>query len=471
MIRHNFNPHSRSAPEPENFDSELNGPIKQKEDKPNKKASLLEIANNSISSGLGQFNQSLASTLDFLLPTEFLGKYDFVSKINDYYSNQADRFSNKLQESVSDRGKPIQIGAKALEATTSAAPNALLAVMSGGTSAAAQGTTAALSTASAAAGRSAVANAVRQTAANPLYWSSVAQTLGNNYEHAKAKGANELQATGSAITSSLLNAAVETGGGVETLPGILKSRARGSASAWAKSALTEGLEEPIQGVVSGASEALFFDRDKPVASLPDRNAIFSPSRMAEEFATGAAVGGILGAGQLAGRRLFTPDPMEPARRGDYSGLMQELETARQTKRLNEFLREYKKQTDSLSAPLQEKIESEGKDDIITSFQIGKSVGASAKNYPVKMPDSKQRVKFAEGQIVEGIAFAGKGTNTEIRDRFRLEATYKIPTREWQKMSGNACVVIDGKETKAEIHWYSAKGKNVEMKIKRYLDED
>ena len=37
--------------------------------------------------------------------------------------------------------------------------------------------------------------------------------------------------------------------------------------------------------------------DKPMFSLSDRSAVINPGRMAEEFATGAAVGGILGVGQ------------------------------------------------------------------------------------------------------------------------------------------------------------------------------
>ncbi len=57
---------------------------------------------------------------------------------------------------------------------------------------------------------------------------------------------------------------------------------------------------------------------------------------------GTTVGGILGAGQLAGSRLFTPDPMEPARRGDYSGLIQQLDQAIHRKRLKELETAYKK---------------------------------------------------------------------------------------------------------------------------------
>ena len=342
MANRNVSIYSGSTIKPENPDSELDGLIKRKEDKPDKKASLLKIANNSIASGLNQFNQGLASTLDFLMPTEFLGKYDVFSNLNDYYSGLADKYGGQLEESVSDRSKAVQIGAKALETATSAAPNALLAVMSGGSSAAAQGSTAALTATSAAMGKTAAANAIHQTVKNPLYWSSVAQSLGNNYESSEANGVNELQAIGSAFTSSLLNAAVEAGGGTETLPNVLKQGSIGPATAWAKSALTEGAEESVQSAVSGAIEKLFFDKDKPMVSLSDRSAVIHPGRMAEEFAMGAAVGGILGAGQFAGNRLAAADPMVRARQGDYSGLMQQFDDFIQTKKRNELMVEYGK---------------------------------------------------------------------------------------------------------------------------------
>ena len=111
-----------------------------------------------------------------------------------------------------------------------------------------------------------------------------------------------------------------------------------------------------------------------------------------------------------------------------------------------------------------------KHDIIKSFNIGKSVGAAAKNYSVKLADSKQHVKLAEGQHIEGVVFAGKGTKTAIRDRFRLESDYKIPADEWQKVSGNGYIILKGKKQKAELHWYEAKGRIYEMKVKRYIDE-
>ena len=91
------------------------------------------------------------------------------------------------------------------------------------------------------------------------------------------------------------------------------------------------------------------------------------------------------------------------------------------------------------------------------------------NCKTKLPDSNQHVKFAEGQTINGVTFAGKGTDTEIRDRFRLESTYNIPADKWEKVSGKGKVVVEGKEIMAELHWYQADGEVFEMKVKRYLE--
>jgi hypothetical protein len=104
-----------------------------------------------------------------------------------------------------------------------------------------------------------------------------------------------------------------------------------------------------------------------------------------------------------------------------------------------------------------------------TMQVHRSLGAAAKNYPVKLLDSKQHAKLEEGQTVTGTTFAGKGTDTEIKERFRLESDYKIPSDEWQKVSGNGTVIVKGKPVKAELHWYEALGEVYELKVKRYLE--
>lgn len=112
-----------------------------------------------------------------------------------------------------------------------------------------------------------------------------------------------------------------------------------------------------------------------------------------------------------------------------------------------------------------------KDVIMKTFNVGRSVGAAAKRYSVKMPESKQHIKLAEGQQIEGTVFAGKGTNKEIQMKYLLESRYHIPAPEWQKVSGKGKVIVRGKTRMAELHWYEANGSIVELKVKRFLDED
>lgn len=108
--------------------------------------------------------------------------------------------------------------------------------------------------------------------------------------------------------------------------------------------------------------------------------------------------------------------------------------------------------------------------IKTDEVIGRSVGASAKNYPVRLPDGNH-AKFAEGSTITKIkVFAGKGTNVPIRDAIYLESNYGISAEKWQKVRGEGSIVFEGKNRITEIHWYEADGEKVKMKVKRWLDE-
>ena len=268
-------------------------------------ASWWDVTKNTAATGLSQFNKGLAATVDFVLPTELLGeKWDFGSKLNDYYSGEYDRYSRKQEEMLADKGKAAQIASDLGVGTVAAIPNALLALMSGGSSLAGQGTTAGLQATSAAAQSSgilgAASTAMQEMAKNPLYWSSFAQTVGTDYEEAKENGASELEAVGTAFISSLLNAGVEIGGGLETLPASLRSGNKSAIGQWVKSALEEGREELVQGVISGLTQKALYDQDKAWYSSTDEEAVINPGRMAEEFALGTAVGGILGGGQTLG---------------------------------------------------------------------------------------------------------------------------------------------------------------------------
>jgi hypothetical protein len=108
--------------------------------------------------------------------------------------------------------------------------------------------------------------------------------------------------------------------------------------------------------------------------------------------------------------------------------------------------------------------------IMKSMDVGRSLGAASKKYAVKMPGSRDHVRLSEGQTVSGKTFAGKGTDTEIRERYRLEVAYKKPADSFEKVSGNGYIIVDGKKRYAELHWYESENEVFEMKVKRFIDE-
>ena len=118
------------------------------------------------------------------------------------------------------------------------------------------------------------------------------------------------------------------------------------------------------------------------------------------------------------------------------------------------------------------LEKANKSDIIKSkdILIGRSVGAAGKNYPVRLPNGNHTRLDEGAKITKVKVFAGKGTDTPIRNSFYFESTYKIKANEWQKVRGEGTVVFEGKNRTAELHWYEADEERVEMKVKRWLDE-
>lgn len=119
-----------------------------------------------------------------------------------------------------------------------------------------------------------------------------------------------------------------------------------------------------------------------------------------------------------------------------------------------------------------KLTNGGKGGIIKNENIiiPRSVGASGRNYPVKLPDGNHS-KFAEGtEITKVKVFAGKGTKIPIREAIALENNYGISADEWQKVRGEGVVVYKRKNRLAEVHWYEANGQKEKMKVKRWLDE-
>ena len=257
---------------------------------------LLKNAN----AGAAQFNKGFAATLDFILPTEFLGKYDIISQYNDYTTKKLAEDTQSAYLSSVSRGKGWKTAGDVVAGSVAALPNAILAMMSYGTSTATTSATLA-SQASTAASAGTVASSLKTVvsnmAKNPSYWSSVVQTLGTDYEEAKERGANDLVASATAIITSAINAGIEVGSGIEKLPSNLKPGQKGlknSVFNWAKSSFEEGGEEVLQKITSNAMAKLMYDHDVPLYSHTDDKAVINPIGLAKDFGMGVAVGSVLG---------------------------------------------------------------------------------------------------------------------------------------------------------------------------------
>lgn len=249
--------------------------------------------------GLGQFNKGLFATLDFLLPTEFLGRYDFISNLNNYYHNASDKATEEAQKASTSRGKGWKTAGDLVSGTTAALPNAILAAMTAGTSLGGSALGAGIEAVSTSSSAAAIlGNTVRTMTKNPMYWTSFMQTVGTDYEEAKERGASDFVAGSTAILTSALNAGIEIGGGIEQLPKNLKSGGKRTILKWAESMVDEGKEEVLQGITTNAMAKLMYDPKAPILSITDEKAIINPVKGVKEFAAGAAVGGILGAGQI-----------------------------------------------------------------------------------------------------------------------------------------------------------------------------
>lgn len=301
QVKNTYNQLTQSSTNNKNKNQSVNNADKKTDN--GDKASFGSWMGSQIMSGVAQFNKGVFSTLDFVLPTEFLGRYDYVSNLNDYYGKLNDDYGKKAQQASESRGKGWKLAGDVLSSTIAAVPDAVLAYMTAGTSLGASAAGKALPVVS---NGSVTAAAFRKTVnsmmKNPMYWTSVLRTLGTDYEEAKERGANDLVAASTAIITTALNAGIEVGGGIEKLPEKLKSDGKNVKDVvyeWAKSALEEGNEEVLQGITTNAVAKIMYDHKAPIVSLSDDNAVINPLKSAKEFGMGAAVGGLLGGAQTA----------------------------------------------------------------------------------------------------------------------------------------------------------------------------
>lgn len=209
---------------------------------------------------------------------------------------EAQGVQQRYAENTQRGGRAAEVFEDMAAATVAAIPQAGAAVLTGGASAAAQAGALAERAAATPGLVGTISRGMRAMAKDPNFQLSFVQVFGPGYEQAKADGADDLRASLYAVGNGLMNAAVEVGGGIQTLPKELQTGGNAWKS-WVDSMLEEGKEEVVQGVIERAMQNTVYGRDNPYIGVGN-GAIFDPAAAAEEFAGGAVVGGLLGGGQI-----------------------------------------------------------------------------------------------------------------------------------------------------------------------------
>lgn len=299
--------------------------------------SKAKLAEGTIVKGADQAVSGITATLDWLIgnPLKALGwESNPISEWNKYAQTNKEANEAYYAKNLANGSKAQKIVDEYGSATVAAIPQAIVAMMTAGSSLGAQGAgvltaggtqlagTEAAAAASAAMNSSKVAGAAKTVrdittamAKDKNYWASFAQVAGQGYQDAKADGASEWEANMFALANGIGNAAIEVGGGIQTLPVELRAGKKG-LRAWITSAAEEGQEEVVQGVLERALQNLVYDRGNPIASVSDENAVLNPVTSAKEFAGGFVVGGVLGGGQTLASKALTPS----AERGKTAGV-------------------------------------------------------------------------------------------------------------------------------------------------------
>ena len=209
---------------------------------------------------------------------------------------EAEGVRQKYAENTARGGRAAEVAEDLGAATVAALPQAVAAMLTGGASSVMTAEQLAARAAASPGIVNTISTGMRTMAKDPNFQLSFAQVFGPGYEQAKADGADDFRATVYAAGNGLMNAAVEVGGGIQTLPKELQG-GTSAWKAWVDSMLEEGKEEVVQGVIERAMQNAVYDKGNPLVGIGN-DAIFDPAAAAEEFAGGAVVGGILSGGQI-----------------------------------------------------------------------------------------------------------------------------------------------------------------------------
>lgn len=203
----------------------------------------------------------------------------------------------RYAENTAKGGQYAEKGENLFASAVETLPSLVIALATGGTSAAAKAGDLAAQTAakSSPALVQTLKNVAAARAKDPNYLASAAQIFSHSYNDAKTEGVDDKRAALYAIGNALLGSEIEISGGIQNLPGKVANQA-----AWrtlVNTMLDEGKEEVLQGIIDRTLQNAVYDADNPYFGV-NENAIFDPGTAAEEFAGGAIVGGLLSGGTM-----------------------------------------------------------------------------------------------------------------------------------------------------------------------------
>lgn len=275
---------------------------------------LAGVTANDISPALADSAANLATKAGRLInPNYTYGENNFLKQYVDEGNRRINVQHEEMARAASD-SKAAQTVGKYTEMIMNSLPMSAMALLSGGTTAAAQATTEALQAASTLANSSRAAQivtpilkATTDMAKDPNWGFTFMSVVGDSYENALADGASEDQASLYAILNAAYNATTEIGGSDEMLGGLQKlpknirdalERADNSVLLQiVKGIPSEIGEEIVQGIGESGLKSTY--KNVPLYSATDEGAMINPSRMKDEALGAAVVSAVLGGGQSA----------------------------------------------------------------------------------------------------------------------------------------------------------------------------
>lgn len=95
---------------------------------------------------------------------------------------------------------------------------------------------------------------------------------------------------------------------------------------------------------------------------------------------------------------------------------------------------------------------------LPDIQIGRSVGAKAKNYEVMDLSTGEMFRFVEGTRIQNVeVFAGKGSSVVYRNAYKYADRHGGNAEDWQHVKGIGWLDTDDGDRQAEIHWSQCEG--------------